>query len=368
MRERLLTFVREFATTRGIIFSTAALVLIFVSLALWQAYPFTDDVAAFDLTDDDWIVYKRNALNIIHGGLLIPDLQESYFAPAGFIYNYFIAAVFALTGENSTHVYITQAVLLALSAGLTTLAFKAHLPPEKLILYFGLLSVSFLLDVFPHYTFRLLSENLALFLLAVFCLALMRGFEKGSAVLITCAGVMLGLCALCRPNIALAAPVTALLLFLKIQNNRTGACLLFLLGFALTFSLLPLRNYAVAGELSAPIFTRTYYWCSPDNVDSAVPFYMKRVLFCFGWLSLESSGCRIRPHWLLMWIAAGVWTWRATKRRTLEFRQLFAVSFIAVYLIPVIVLSQISNYGFRFILPAIPMTLLLAVDAIQVEK
>jgi hypothetical protein len=55
--------------------------------------------------------------------------------------------------------------------------------------------------------------------------------------------------------------------------------------------------------------------------------------------------------------------WIAVRRRRLEFWQALAASFVVVYLVPLIAVAMIQNYGFRMIVPALPAVILLAVYA-----
>ncbi|MDQ3803744.1 MAG: glycosyltransferase family 39 protein [Acidobacteriota bacterium] len=366
-------------TTRGIFLATAGVLFLLLLIGAWRAYPLLDDVTAANSAGDDWLSYKRYALSILHEGLSLPAVRGSYYAPAGFLYSYFIAAVFALTGENSTHVYLVQAALLALSVGLTAAAFQPYLSITARAIYFWALALTLFLDVYLVYTFRLLSENLTLFLLPIFYLTLLRAFESQSAFLTACAGAALGLCALSRPNLVLVAPATAVLLFWRLRPRRTKYPLIFLLWFGVIFSLLPLRNYVAGNQLSVPVFTMKAHWQTPAldttgpptlagfgrNAFAVATFYARRVLFCSGFTLLELPFYWLRPHWLVMWGGAFTFARRALRRRCLKFWELFALSFIPVYLLPIIALAQISNYGVRMIVPVIPIVLLLGVRALS---
>src|ERR1044072_9386128 len=112
MRGKWIDLVKRLSTTRGIYLATAILICAFLALALYRAFPFIDNVNASTSAGDDWLLYKQYAISILHDGLLIPARQGTYYEPAGFIYNYFVAAVFALAGENSTYVYLLQATML----------------------------------------------------------------------------------------------------------------------------------------------------------------------------------------------------------------------------------------------------------------
>jgi hypothetical protein len=379
MREKWIEIVARLSTTRAVSLATIILLLLFLSLAFYRAYPFIDNVNAATSTGDDWLLYRQYASSIIHDGLLIPAQPDTYYEPAGFIYNYFIAALFWLTGENSSHVYLVQAAMLALSVGLMTIAFRPYLSKQAVPIYWTGLALTLFLDVFLVYTFKLLSENLVLFLLPIFYLTILRTFEKSSVLQAACAGLALGLCSLCRPNIVLIGPAAAILLFLylKHQPRRAAIILTFLLCFLLVISLLPLRNYLVANEVRVPIdpykshnmrkALGIYEPVTPPApgtvVLTAIKVYARLILFCSGLTFLELPLRWLRPHWTLMWAGAFVFAWRVFKRRRLEFWEALALGFIILYLGPLIVLMNIKSYGFRMIVPVIPMVLLLAVQA-----
>lgn len=380
MREKWIEIVARLSTIRAVSLATIILLLLFLLLALYRAYPFIDNVNAATSTGDDWLLYKQYAGSILHDGLLIPAHPGTYYEPAGFIYNYFIAAVFWLTGENSSYVYCVQAAMLALSVGLMTIAFKPYLPRQAVLIYWAGLALTLFLDVFLVYTFRLLSENLVLFLLPIFYLTTLRTFETKSVFQAACAGLALGLCSLCRPNIVLIGPATVILLFFYLKHQpRQGAIILtFLLCFLLVISLLPLRNYLVAHEVRVPIDPYKSHNMrkalgiyepttppAPSTVAlSAIKLYARLIFFCSGLTFLELPLRWLRPHWTLMWAGAFVFAWRVFKRRRLEFWEALALGFIILYLGPLIVLINITSYGFRMIVPVIPMVLLLAVHAL----
>jgi hypothetical protein len=380
MREKWIEIVARLATVRAVSLATIILLLLFLSLALFRAYPFIDNVNAATSTGDDWLLYKQYAVSILHDGLLIRAHPGTYYEPAGFIYNYFIAAVFWLAGENSSYVYLVQAALLALSVGLMTIAFKPYLPGQAVLIYWAGLALTLFLDVFLVYTFKLLSENLVLFLLPIFYLTILRTFETKSRLLAACAGLVLGLCSLCRPNIVLIGPAAAILLliYLKHQPGRAAIVLTFLLCFLAVISLLPLRNYLVANEVRVPIdpykshnmrkALGIYEPATPPAPSvvalNAVKLYARLILFSSGLTFLELPPRWLRPHWTLMWAGTFVFAWRVFKRRRLEFWEALALGFIILYLGPLIVLMNIKSYGFRMILPVVPVILLLAVQGL----
>ncbi len=372
---------KSLTTNRAIYLGTLGLLCVFLLLSCYRAYPYVDNVSEARSAGNDWLTYKLNALNILHEGLTMPGVDRNYHLPGGFLYNYFIAAVFALCGENSQYVYIVQAVLLALSIGLTVLAFKPFLTQKTVAVYFVTLTLVTFIDVFVFYTFRLLSENLVLFLLPVFYFLILRTFKRQSVLLASLAGAVLGLCVLNRQNLILLAPATATLLFiyLKGQTGRTLVSSIFLVCFCLIVALLPLRNYEVTGETSIPFirYSAERLISNPEinnltanespsrNALAIFDFYARRILFCAGLtVVLKLPAYWLKPHWMLMWLGAFIYIRRLLKRRCLEFWEAFALVFILMYLAPLLAIANINTYGVRMVLPVIPVVLLLGVNSL----
>jgi hypothetical protein len=154
--------------------------------------------------------------------------------------------------------------------------------------------------------------------------------------------------------------------------------MILLAGFCLTFVLLPLRNYAITREISISAITDRSDWQIPklnltaplslarlaQAILTSFGFYARRILFCMGFTFVKLPIYWLRPHWIIMWLGVIWFLWRAVKKRRLDFWEAFALSVILVYLGPLIAVADISNYGVRMIVPAIPMLLLLAVRSI----
>jgi hypothetical protein len=367
----------EFLSThRGIYIGTLVLVCVFTLVACYRAYPYRDNVNEANSTGDDWLTYKLNAISILDGGLSMPAAQKNYHLPGGFFYNYFVAAVFLVSGRNSTHVYFLQALLLALSVGITTIAFKPYLNDKGAAIYFLALAVVTFFDMFCFYSFRLLSENLLFFLLPLFYLLFLRAIMQASAGKACLAGALLGLCTLCRQNLILLGPMLGIFAFvyLKGRPRRTLITLLFVASFCAVFSLLPLRNYAVTGQLSIPVLHYTSErigWSLQTNTPVtatlllarmavALLYFAKRILFCAGLTTILGLPVYyLKLHWLFIWFGAGVYLLHMVKRRRAEFWEAFAIVFVFFYLAPLIAIADISNYGVRMIVPVIPVVMLL---------
>ncbi|HEY6232597.1 MAG TPA: glycosyltransferase family 39 protein [Pyrinomonadaceae bacterium] len=369
----------------GILIATAVFTALMLAMAIYRAYPFNDNVNPTISAGNDWLTYKENALSILRDGLAMPKVSGNYTRPGGFLYNYFVAAVFGLTGVNSTHVYLVQTALLGFSVGLMALAFRPFLSQAIAAFYFLLLAGLFFLEVFCVYTFRLLSENLVILLLALFCLLAVQTMIKKSFAISALAGATAGLCALCRPNLVLLPLVVTALFAIYLKGKaRLAIPAIFLVCALLVFALLPLRNYVVTKQASLSAITYTRDWERPEvdlstpitfkkitsAISATVVLYGKRVLFCFGLTFFYLPVHWLRPHWIIIWAGAFLFCGRAWKRRRLEFWQAFTITFVGVYLGPLIAVAQIHNYGVRMIVPLLPVLLGMAVAgfAPQLER
>ena len=373
------------ASQRSFWLPTAILVALFLAAALVRLYPYEDDVLPVTSRGNDWLTYKLQALSILHDGLAMPIVPGAYWRPAGFLYNYFVAAVFALFGENAAYVYLVQAGLLGLSIGVMAAAFGDVLSPRARWGYLVALTAATTLDVFRYYTVRLLSENLLLGLLPLFFAAAVATLRSNRLGLALLSGALLGLAVLTRPNVVLMAPGTALL-FLWYGRARRGARLraaALLAAFGLVLMPMAARNYAVTGTPSLAVLTSIRKPTPGDQTRPAgierrpqtlagasVEYgrrYGRRILLCLGFMPLADPAYRLRPHWMLMWLGVGVFAWRAARRGYLEPPEGLLVTFVVLYLGPLVAIGGLGNYGIRMIMPVIPSVLLLAVRGLDMS-
>ncbi len=125
-----------------------------------------------------------------------------------------------------------------------------------------------------------------------------------------------------------------------------------------------------------PVLTYTGDWMPADpggdvpgaaltveNGLTAITYYGRRVLFTMGATRVLAPRYSVRPHWLLMWAGFFAFLGIVLIRRKIEFWQAMLVSFIILYLGPLVAVAVINNYGYRMIVPAIPALWLLAVYA-----
>lgn len=354
-------------THRDSLFLTIAIPLFFLFLGVLRAYPFIDDVTPAAAAGDDWLRYKEYAQSILHDGFSIPIVKEPYKQPAGFLYNYFVASVFAVLGENSSYVYVVQSAMLGASISMMYIAFRHALSPFAGLAYALILTGFMLVDVFLYYSFKLLSENLLLFLLPVFFVLVIKSHERSSLSHAIAAGVVLGLAILTRPNVIVAAIVVTLISLRRGIRSRVPITIpfAFLAAWCGTLSVLVIRNYTVTGQLSVSAMLHTD-WLTPtlrnvssETVVSLAIFYIKRILYVVGFLPVLTGKLPTLPHWIAMWLTFCVFTViTIRKRRPLEFWEAVLYSFIAFYLSPLIAAAQITNYGIRMIVPVVPAVLL----------
>jgi hypothetical protein len=346
----------------------------FLVLEALRGYPFADDFVTY-LKGDDWSDYRRLAESVLDDGITIPTLREDYWRPGGFLYVYFVAGLMRLVGRNAAFIYLVQSGLLGLSVVVLDRGFARRLSAPARLAYLAL-AVSFLyVDVFRHYTNRLLSENLILVLLPLALALLVRAYERPSAGGGLLAGVALGAAILTRPNLLpLGLAGAALLIAYPGPRDHTGRTVTALLGGAAgVVGLMVLRNYSVTGMLGAGVFTVTSHWIHPHPSGrlgllewswTAVEHYGSRVLFMLGWLPIIESSYRVRPHWLVMWAGVAFFTVTAWRRPVAFWEALLLVSAV-VYLAPQVAVGHIANYGFRSTFPVVPLALLLAVRGVE---
>ena len=280
----------------------AVVMVIAFHSSVQSLFPLGNDV---NQSNDDWWSYHHYAVSVLHGGMSMPAVQGPYTRPGGFGYVYFVAAVYAVFGVRSQVVYVIQTFLLALSVLGFVYAFRRWLTPFYLLVY-GLLVIVFVyLDHFRFYTFRLLSENLLIFLLAPLFIAFERLLSNGSRLAAVATGFLAGACFLVRPNTLFLAPAWALLLLYRKRDKRTiinGAILI--AGVILMGSLILLRDYAATATSALRVITTRQDWMHPSSLSDAFPFYGRRILYVLGNLHALIPEFGSLRYWYAAW--AGV--------------------------------------------------------------
>lgn len=342
---------------------------VFLAVALLQAAPFVDDVPLNSTDGDDWVSYKLFAHSIFRDGLAMPVIG-AYGAQSGtvhgFIYSYFVAGVFSVFGENTAWVYVAQSALLGASASLLYLAWRRVLSPlAALGLLLGAAGLVYV-DIYRAIGFRLLSENLFLFLLMAAFAGLVEAHRRGSGVVALLAGIALGLAVLSRTNFLVASGALLVMSTVYAARRRVaaGVTLALIAGFIIGMSPLPLRELAATGQPDVLLLKPNpsdLYPTPTESVPAFVEHYARRAVFTLGFTTAQEPGYRWRPHWMVLW--AGFFAWAAwrLRRPRLGLREIAVLLVILTYLGPVIAFSYPSNYGARMVTVVLPLVLSLGV-------
>ena len=94
--------------------------------------------------------------------------------------------------------------------------------------------------------------------------------------------------------------------------------------------------------------------------------YFKKILFCLGFLQYFEPAYRWRPHWILMWIGYFAYLFIHWKRRAgFEMWEIALNIYILSYYCLLVIAAMIGNYGFRYLIPAVPFLLPLSFKALD---
>ena len=307
---------------------------------------------------DDWDWYSQYALNIKRNGIFS---ENPISTPTSFLYSYFLAFCFFLFGENTLPVYIIQTILLSLSIVLIYYAFCDKIKSNRLLLL-GALIVFGLVDINKYYTFRCLSENLTIFLLAAFLFCFIKGMENHKTQYQLMSSLFLALACITRPNIWVFAIVAIIIYAFYVKNGRN--VLLYITVFFAITSIQPLTNYFISGSFH---YYPTDMISFDDNgyLSAALSFRFtfRNVLSGLGFMSFTNPVFLWRPHWTLMWLAYFVvLIYKIKEKQKFKLWEIISHSMIASYYIVIILVvnPDIGNYGFRFYLPVLLVVLSIA--------
>ena len=306
--------------------------------------------------------------------MTIPAIDTYTLLPHGFLYNYFVAGIFAVFGINTSYVYVIQAALVGVAASLLWVAARRETTAWGGTVLLLAVGGTLYLDFVTRLSFRLLSENLFL-VLAAACLAVLVAAERRrSLALSATAGALLGLAILSRTS-ALASALGLILVGAAAGVARRLArppkvrlkpdpplVAKFAAGFALAMCLLPLREYAAIGRPNFDLITHTQDWVQPpEGLAPKVDYYGRRLLFAMGATDFVNPDYRPRPHWTLIWV--GVMGYLATRlwwRRWPTLLETCILVMVPLYLGPVWLFAGIDNYGGRMVAMAMPFAAVLA--------
>lgn len=393
-----------FCRRMGTIIAIAAIML-FLVLSLVRPYPSGSSLKDVLVNHgDDWYTYANNAMIIKHEGIFMPSLKTPYYGPSGFLYSYFIALCLTLFGEKLLPVLVVQHVMLGISIALFYWTFRDKMKGLTGLAFLCTMIAFGFLDVYKYYSPRLLSENLSLFLTALFFFCFVKGFEKNVFKLQLASAACLGVSILVRPNIALYGVVLlSILIYNYFKQGGSGIirAVLFISVFAISVSFLGVRNYIICKSwIFLPTLFSFNYLISfnpiPSSVDLSrvetnfmyaklhfkkeivmfieyllqrpalfIGHYADRILFCFGFLPVLAPAYHTRPHWIVMWLGYFYYLILLFKnRQKIPLWELSVHLFILLYYIPLLN-TNVQNYGFRMLIPVTNLVLMFAFIALD---
>lgn len=342
--------------------------LLFLALAVVRAYPFVDDVSAANSSGDDWLTYKTLALSVVNGGLAMPGAAGPYAVmPHGFLYVYFLAFLFSLFGANSAYVYVVQSFLCGISVSLTYASVKRKFSPAVGSIFLVALAGLMYFDVYRAVSFRLLSENLYFPLSAValyFLLTLFDATPKRKQTHSFLAGLSLGLIVLTRPSFILSAAAVLSIIFAhsRLRGVMLRVPLSAALGVAVGVSGNLVRDYLASGRAAFAIVSDTRDWVRIWELPPLMfaQALASRVLFALGVPQLMSAEYRIRPHWIVLWLAFVAYLpAKLCMRRPVRGWEVILYAYAVCYIVPVIAVADIASYGGRMVSTILPVLLIL---------
>jgi Dolichyl-phosphate-mannose-protein mannosyltransferase len=368
----------------GIVALFAVAGVVQTGAALWEPYRYYRWPP-----HDDYEEYHYYAVDVVEHGPAMRASPVPYVRPAGFLFVYFVALCYRVFGVHPPVVFVVQSAMLGASVALLFLAFRRGLGPPGQITLLGALAAFAFLDMGRHYARQLFSENLLIFCLALFCYLARLGFVEHRRWARIAALAVLGAIPLTRPNALLFVPATLGWLALRGRGPRLGRDLaLGLVAMVAVFGAMGLRNHAAGGgwvmftptawhmldvpgygyqlpgaeavlgpverregALAVVWLTAHAVWHHPARV---LPEYARRILFVAGFLPLGQPTLRYRPHWMLMWsVLAVALAWRLRRGpRPGPMMELLLI-WLAAYLGPLVAMSSIDNYGFRYVVPGV---------------
>ena len=370
---------RESLPLWAVLSIASLLILPIYAPTLIRLFPLTNDVDETTSLGDDWLVYHRMAVNVLDEGLMIPAVQRDYSRPGGFGYIYFVALTYAVLGVRSGAVYFIHILLLMGATVGTAILFRQRFSLPGALLLTVALVVFLSVDMLRFNSLRLLSENLLVPLIAALLWTVLKAESTGRLLWFVLAGAVCGLCALTRPNTVFFGPAIASVLVLHPWHSqwapRSKLAVAFIAAFAIVCSLLPLRNYAVTGDIGVWAALRPAGWQLPraegrpgvpavDRLAGTARFYGARMAFAVGIPIFLQPAYRVRPHWLLMWIGVVLYLWFGGRRPRVFWERLL-LTLAAAYLLPLFAVAQISSYGFRMVTPVVLLLLPLAVKGAE---
>lgn len=382
-------------------------IAVFLVLSLTRNYDFKSFESILNDIGNDWGTYAHHALDIKQNGMLMPSAITAYCSPAGFLYNYFIALCLVIFGEKILPVFVIQHLMLGLSIALIYWTFRDKMRGLTGLAFLCALFVFALKDVYKNYTPLLLSENLAIFLMALFFFCFIKGFERGKPLLQFTSAFLLGLAILTRPNIFIYGIVLIPLVasyYIKRGVPGYRDLLIFASALIAGASFLGIRNYLLLKQFAflptnmSSIYGLINFHPIPGSVDLSkagpnllytklhldilivnyaeyimqepglfLQFYFKKILFCLGYLPVLLRGAYApRLRWMAMWTGYFAYLFLHVKdHKKWEMWETSVHLYIFCYYGSLVMTTTVHNYGFRMLIPGIFFVLVFAFMALD---
>jgi len=331
----------------------AVFILLLMTASIFRSLYFGSDLTEVLKGVDDWSRYAKQGLDIKNNGLLISSIEDNYNGPGGFLYNYFVAFLFFIFGYSLAPIYTIQTLLLGLSVAFIFWTFKDLMKKKTQIIFLCSLFAFATLDVFHHYCHVLLSENLGLFLFSTFIYSFYKSINDLPGIIQKRTTILIIAATLVRPNLVPLLVLYIGILFLLKSRKKSP----------ISFSLSPHLIIVLIGVLIIPTrnFIQTGSWTilptegTSDSqyqiITSRPEYFLKKIAFCFGYLSYLAPEYKVRFHWIVMWF--GYFIYFANQLKKIRQTKLSEISihvFIVTYLVFSIVFITVHSYGYRSML------------------
>jgi hypothetical protein len=252
--------------------------------------------------------------------------------------------------------------LLGVSITMVYFSFRSYFSLKTGYLFLGSLWFFAFFDVFRNYSFRLLSENLVIFTLAMFFFFLKRWIEKKDIISVVFTSIFLALSLLTRPNILPFFLLFLIVILMLVQRKYFSIkSMIVFIGFSFVISSsILLRNYVALDTVKLlPTdgnFVDYFFNFNPHNIEEETfsfwVYYFKKILFMIGYLPILDESFKIRPHWFLMYLGFVLFLVGWIKHHIiLHLTEKIILVFIFTFLGMLLLIGQVQIYGFRLLFP-----------------
>lgn len=296
---------------------------------------------------DDWFRYLDNASSISNGNLLIS--KGAYYGPGSWLYNYFLAVFFPFFGRNMTPYFLIQCAVLIISAIYFLKVIQRNYTSRNFIYSVGFLNLWLLIDFFPNYSVRLLSEPLTcsfILLWLSFLLPNLKNIEnpKNSYPEV----ILFGIIVLTRMSWSLFLPFYLFNLWQRFKCTKV----FFINALLLTTipSTLGFFNLLQTGEIHLlPTEGASDSFQLIQNSNGI--YFIKKALFQIGYLPTLVPEFKIRIHWILLFSLGTYITIKLLKIKSFFRNENSMLMLFWLYFLTNLIFVKVESYGYRNEIP-----------------